>query len=135
MEGALRYAQRRFPGAPVYLWGSSYSAGLVFPFAAKHAHEVAAVLAFSPSEYFDDKRYVRKAARRVTVPVFIDSAADAPEEKSARTIYDAVAAHVKTDFVPAHGIHGASTLRDDRDPAGAAENWDAVMAFLQRVTR
>ncbi|MDQ2857657.1 MAG: alpha/beta hydrolase [Candidatus Eremiobacteraeota bacterium] len=130
MDAALDFAKRRFPGALLVAWGSSYSAGLVFPFAARHAGDVAAVVAFSPGEYFADKHFVTDAARRVTVPVFIDSAADAAEEKSARAIFNAVASHRKKQYVPQHGIHGSSTLRDDRDPDGAAENWDAVTAFL-----
>ncbi len=133
MDAALAYAKRRFAGAPIYAWGSSYSAGLVFAFAAKHPHDVAAVLAFSPGEYFDDKHFVREAARRVRIPAFIDSASDRTEEKNAREIYEALASRVKVDYVPKRGLHGSSTLRDDRDPDGAQENWDAVTAFLTRI--
>jgi len=133
LEAAVVFAKQQYPKAPLYAWGSSYSAALVFELAAKHPHDVAAILAFSPNEYFDDKHFVRDAARRVTVPVFIDSAADADEERGARDIYDAVASHLKVDYVPNHGVHGSSTLRDDRDPSGASENWDAVTGFLRRV--
>jgi alpha-beta hydrolase superfamily lysophospholipase len=133
LEAALAWAKRTRPQSPVYVWGSSYSAALVFALAAKHPHEVAAVLAFSPGEYLDDKRYVRDAARHVHVPVFIDSAAGADEERAARAIFDAVASPVKEDFVPKAGIHGSSTLREDRDPAGAAENWSAVTDFLGKL--
>jgi alpha-beta hydrolase superfamily lysophospholipase len=48
MNGALAWAQRTYPGAPVIAWGSSYSAALVFAFAASHPRDLAAVLAFSP---------------------------------------------------------------------------------------
>ena len=133
MNAALAYAKRTFPGAPIYAWGSSYSAALVFPFAAKHHADVAAVLAFSPGEYLADKGAVRAAARLVTVPVFIDSASDPSEVASARAIYDVLGSHLKVQYVPKAGIHGASTLRDDRDAAGAGANWDAVTAFLERV--
>jgi alpha-beta hydrolase superfamily lysophospholipase len=133
MEAALAWAKQTHPGAPVYVWGSSYSAALVFALAARHPHDIAAVLAFSPGEYLPDKHFVHDAARRVHVPVFIDSAADADEERNARSIYDAVASTVKEDYVPKAGIHGSSTLRADRDPDGAAENWDAVSAFLAKL--
>jgi dienelactone hydrolase len=133
MEAALAWAKRTHPQAPIYVWGSSYSAALVFALAAKHPHEIAAVLAFSPGEYLDDKHFVRDAARKVRVPVFIDSAADRTEERNARDIFDAVASPVKVDFVPTAGIHGSSTLRMDRDPAGAGENWNAVTAFLAKL--
>ncbi|MBD5654567.1 MAG: alpha/beta hydrolase [Candidatus Eremiobacteraeota bacterium] len=133
MDAALAYARRRFPGAPVAAWGSSYSAGLVFAFAAKHPHDVAAVLAFSPGEYFSDKHFVRNAAKHVRVPAFVDSASEAEEERNARAIYDALKSPLKVDFVPKAGVHGSSTLRDDRDAPGATENWDAVTAFLARA--
>jgi len=135
MEAALAWATRTHPHAAVYAWGSSYSAALVFALAAAHPHEVNAVIAFSPGEYLDDKHFVRDAARRVHVPVFVDSAADAQEERNARAIFDAVASPVKVDYVPKAGIHGSSTLREDRDTDGAAENWDAVTAFLAKLPR
>jgi hypothetical protein len=69
------------------------------------------------------------------VPVFVDSAADAEEERNARAIFDAVASPVKEDYVPKAGIHGSSTLRADRDADGAAENWDAVTAFLAKLPK
>ena len=133
MEAALAWAKRNHPHVPIYVWGSSYSAALAFPFAAAHARDVAAVLAFSPGEYFDDKTAVRAAARHVTVPVFIDSGSSPQEVASARAVYAAVASKHKVEYVPAHGIHGSSTLRSDRDPAGAAENWAAVSAFLKTL--
>ena len=133
MEAALAWAQGTYPHVPVYAWGSSYSASLAFALAAKHPHDIAAVLAFSPGEYFADKHFVRDAARRVRVPVFIDSAADAAEERATAAIAAALGSQRKVRFVPQHGVHGSSTLRDDRDPAGAAENWRAVDAFLSDV--
>jgi len=48
MDAALDYAKRTYPNSPVYAWGSSYSAALVFAFAAKHPKDIAAVIAFSP---------------------------------------------------------------------------------------
>jgi dienelactone hydrolase len=133
MDAALAYAKKTYPGSPIYAWGSSYSAALVFAFAAKHPHEIAAVLAFSPGEYLPDKHFVERAARHVRVPVFIDSASDPGEEAIAHAIYAVIPARNKVDYTPKAGIHGSSTLRDDRDPEGAAENWQAVTAFLASV--
>ncbi len=133
LEAALVWARRTYPVAPVYLVGSSYSAALVFLVAARHPHDVAAVLAFSPGEYLDDKRAVHAAARALRVPVFIDSSSDKSEIDAARSIYAAVASPKKVQFVPATGIHGASTLREDRDPGGAQANWTALSAFLRSL--
>jgi len=133
MEAALEFAHRRFPGARVAAWGSSYSASLVFLFAAKHPHDLAALLAFSPGEYLPNKHAVRDAAKRVKIATFVDSASDPAEERAARDIFDALRSPVKVDFQPKNGVHGSSTLRDDKDPAGAEENWNAVTSFLGRA--
>ena len=135
MDAALAWVKKAHPHAPVYAWGSSFSAALVFAFAAKHPHEIKAVIAFSPNEWIDqNKHFVRDAARRLTVPVFVDSAANAEEEREAKAIYDEVGSRDKVDYVPQNGTHGSSTLRDDIDASGSAENWDAVTRFLTHVT-
>jgi dienelactone hydrolase len=133
LEHALAFAKTALHRQTVYAWGSSYSASLVFQLAADHSHDVAAVLAFSPGEYFEDHHKVAHDAARVTCPVFIDSAATAGEEAAARAIYDVVPSDHKTLHVPPVGIHASSTLRSDRDPAGAADNWASVLAFLRTL--
>lgn len=135
MDAALAYAKRTYPASPVYAWGSSYSAALVFAFAAKHPKDIAAVLAFSPGEYLPDKQFVERAARHVRVPVFIDTASDPQEEAAAHAIFVKLASRDKTDFMPKNGVHGSSTLREDKDPGGASENWAAVTAFLAHLAK
>jgi dienelactone hydrolase len=126
LEAALAWTKK-----PAIVWGSSYSASLAFLLAAKHPQDVAAVLAFSPGEYLGDPHLVESNARRLHMPVFIDSAKDDGEIAVARTIAGACGA---THFVPRiAGVHGSSTLRVDRNPAGAAENWDAVDAFVRAL--
>jgi dienelactone hydrolase len=134
MEAALAWAKRTHPVAKIILVGSSFTASLVFELAAKHPGDVAAVAAFSPSEYFPDPKYVRSAAHRVHVPVFIDSGSDPEEIGNAKMIFDAVSSRDKQQYRPKSGIHGASTMRDDRDPAGAADNFNAFVAFLRHVS-
>ncbi len=128
LEAALAWA--RAPGhGRVVLVGSSYSAALIFLLAARNPGAVAAILAFSPGEYLRGTS-VREAAARVDCPVFVTSAADADEIAAARTILAAVRAPVKVQFVPEAGPHGASLLRADRNPRGAAAAWRAVDRFL-----
>jgi len=115
---------------PVVLWGSSYSAALVFEVAAEHAGEVSAVVAFSPGEYLEDSGSVARAAAGVRAPIYVTSSPDAEEVRTARAILAASPARVKTQYVPRFGVHGASTLIEARDPKGAADNWMHVLAFL-----
>lgn len=132
LEAALAWAKTR--KLPIILWGSSYSASLVFMVAAEHPGEVAAVMAFSPGEYFDDKDAVHRAASKVAVPVFVTSAKDPQEIEAARSILNASPSRLKVDYVPEKaGVHGSSTLIAVKDPAGAGEAWAAVMRFLRQI--
>ncbi|MEP9357770.1 alpha/beta hydrolase [Sphingomonas sp. KR3-1] len=131
LEAALAWAGDK--KLPVILWGSSYSASLVFLLAAEHPGQVKAVMAFSPGEYFDDKTLVARAAARVKAPVFATSAQDGHEIDAAHDILAAVPGE-KAQFVPKQGgVHGSSTLLRAKNKDGAEPAWAAVIAFLQKV--
>jgi dienelactone hydrolase len=131
LEAALDWARANGHAGNVILWGSSYSASLVFLVAAKHPQEIAAVLAFSPGEYFSDPSAVRHAAAQLTLPIFATSAKESDEIAAAKAILAAAPSKMKTQFIPQiAGVHGSSTLRADRNPKAAEENWAAVKAFL-----
>jgi dienelactone hydrolase len=129
LDGALAYAQATWTGVPVIAWGSSYSASLVFFLAAKHPDAIAAVLSFSPGEYFPETS-VRDQAARTHCPVFITSASSSGEVAAGKHLLEAVPDEHKVQYVPQHGVHGSSTLRTDANPAGAAAAWTAVTEFL-----
>ena len=131
LEAALNWATAKH--LPVVLWGSSYSASLVFEVAADHPQEVSAVMSFSPGEYFDDMRAVSKAAAKVRVPIYVTSAPDSGEVSDAKAILAASPARSKTQYVPQVGVHGSSTLIEAEDPKGAAENWKHALAFLNAL--
>jgi pimeloyl-ACP methyl ester carboxylesterase len=131
-EAALAKARSADPGGRVILWGSSYSASLVFLLAGEHPEAVRAVLAFSPGEYFKGHK-VTDWATKVGVPVYVTSASDPDEIVAAKIIAAAVPGAQAQVYVPKTGVHGASTLREDADAQGMAENWGAVDAFLDRV--
>ena len=132
MEAALAWAAAKGAGRPgAIVWGSSYSAALVFRLAAEHPGDVTKVLAFSPGEYFGEPAYVRGFAARVGVPVFVTSASDAGEVAAGKAIAAKVGSGRATQFVPRVGSHGSSTLRADTNPDGAPAIWAAVAAFLK----
>lgn len=130
LEAALAYARRTSPGAPVIVWGSSYSASLSFVLAAKHPADVAAIVAFSPGDYFGAKLRVAEEAAKVGVPVFVTSDGTTGELAQAKAIHDAAPNAAKALFVPEHGRHGVSILRPDLNPKGAEAAWSAVEQFL-----
>jgi alpha-beta hydrolase superfamily lysophospholipase len=128
LEAALTWASLK--KLPVILWGSSYSASLVFLIAADHPGQVTALLAFSPGEYFDGKPAVGPSAAKLTLPVFVTSDPVPDEVAAAKALTDAVPSANKRLFVPVNGgVHGSSTLIAARN-SGAEDVWSAVLAFL-----
>ncbi len=132
LRAALAWARQRDAAGPVLLWGSSYSAALVFLLAAEAGPAVNGLLSFSPGEYFSGIS-VRAAAARCACPAFVTSASDGEEVTAAERLLAAVTGAPKRQFRPRQGLHGSATLRADRNPSGAAEAWAAVNAFLAEV--
>lgn len=131
LEAALDYARKTLKAERVIVWGSSYSASLVFRLAAERAQDVAAVMAFSPGEYFEKEMgatYIRGLAKRIQQPLFVTSAK--AEREQAKPIFDASPASKKILFTPASkGQHGSRALWKkwtDNDVY-----WAAVGAFLK----
>lgn len=134
LEAALAWGRAEAKGAPVVVVGSSYSAALVFVLAAAHPGDIAALVAFSPDEYLAKPHEVARAAAKVSMPVWIDQASSAAEIGRAAAILKAVKSADKTQLVgKGTSIHGASTLRSDKNPSGAEAQWTALLAFLGRV--
>lgn len=136
LEAALAWAHAKNPRRKVILWGSSYSASLVFVTAARHPAEVAGVLAFSPGEYFPEHpTLIEDAAKKVHVPVFITSENSADAVANATKIFDAVASSHKVHYSARYAVHGSSTLLAERNPKGAAVTWQVVMKFLTQFEK
>jgi dienelactone hydrolase len=133
LEAALDYAAKR-PTRPIIVWGSGYSASLVFLLAAAHPDLVGGVLAFSPAENFATTS-VHGAAAKVKCPVFIASSPDPGEVSDAKKLLDAIPEGTKTQLVPQHGLSGSPSLRREANPRGAAEYWTAVNAFLASIKK
>jgi len=129
LEAALDWATAKH--LPVVLWGSSYSASLVFEVAADHPQEVSAVMAFSPGEYFDDKDMVKRAAGKIAVPFYVTTRPE-EEDKVDEVLRNAHGANV-THYRQTTGVHGASTLVQARDPQGYSANLRSFTDFLRRA--
>ena len=130
LEAALGWAEAK--GVPLVVVGSSYSAALATLLAADHP-ELAGALLFSPGEYLEDAGAVTRAARRISVPLFVTSAREPDELADARRLVTAAPSQDKVLYVPqAGGVQGASALTA-ANPQGADGLWRAVEAFLARV--
>jgi alpha-beta hydrolase superfamily lysophospholipase len=115
LEAAFDWANSQ--RLPIILWGSSYSAALVFEVAAEHPNQIAAVLAFSPGEYLEASNEVTQAAAKVSAPIFVTSASSADEVEAARAILSAAPAQIKTQFEPRYGgpwlVHADRNTQSD----------------------
>jgi hypothetical protein len=65
--------------------------------------------------------------------VFISSASDREEIAAARAIFEAVPGTAKTLLAPRNAPHGSSALREDANPKGNAEVWQAAGRFLDTL--
>ncbi len=132
MRSALDYA--RAQGAQkVWVWGSSYSASLALRLASERGEEIEGLCLFSPGEYFGGGGVVKGWARGVRVPIL----GICPEGESATVeeILSACGSPMKVLEVKERAVHGASMLREDRNPLGWEECWRAVVAFMEKVSR
>ena len=128
MQAALAFVESTYAPRKLIVWGSSYSSSLALILASEHPDEIAAVLAFSPGEYFMlNGKKVADYAANITQPAFITSAKS--EGKSWRGIADQIKSAGSVFFVPeGNGRHGSSALFEKT--ANSAEYWTAVEQFL-----
>lgn len=68
---AVAWAKELFPGAPIGLVGSSYSATLALVYAAEHPDAVGAVLALSPGDYVAEWKPVSERIKSIRTPAYI----------------------------------------------------------------
>lgn len=124
LEAAVSFARNQMKAPAVGVVGSSYSASLVLVLAGRDHGFADAVMSFSPGEYFSDKRFVRDAAKDISVPVFLTAARS--EIGQIRTIADTITSKAYLFQPSGAGRHGATALVTADGP----EYWDALGAFL-----
>jgi dienelactone hydrolase len=98
MEAALAWARSSGNNGKVLVWGSSYSAALVFVLTAENPDEVAGVLSFSSGGYLGGSDAVHHAAAKTSVPIFVTSAKDHEEIAAAKSILASALSEVKSSL-------------------------------------
>jgi pimeloyl-ACP methyl ester carboxylesterase len=131
LETLIDYAKTNYKGRKLILWGSSYSASLVFVLGNKYKNDISAIVSFSPGEYFtwQDKE-IKEYAKNIVVPVFVSSSGK--EFELSNPIFEVVPSNNKTYFFPDfEGKHGSSALWETTD--GHEKYWTALTAFLKLI--
>ena len=131
LEAALIYAKNKYPSRKIILWGSSYSASLVFILGTEYKNDVSGIVAFSPGEYFEyEGRQIKDYAKEVSCPVFISSAKD--EHHLWKEIFENVSNADKVSYLPeGKGIHGSRALWEANE--GHEVCWNAIGGFVNNI--
>lgn len=136
LQAALDHVISSGLAEEVFIWGSSYSAGLVFRLAAENPERVSGVLAFSPASGgpMVDCR-ARAWVAHVTAPIVVfrpESEMALESSVEQREILTGAGA----DFhVLENGVHGSSMLVDSRTGHDMADARRTVRQWLDAVTR
>ena len=129
LEAALKWKSDSGYKGKTLVWGSSYSAALVFLLAAEH-RQIDGILSFSPGEYLGSRNdEVRQAAKLVRQPVLVLTPQD--ERDRAAQVFDVIPSENKQLVIPERAVHGSSMLVPERN-AGAEKIWPEVLAFLEQ---
>jgi len=129
LEAALQYAIKRKYNK-ILVVGSSYSASLAIVLASKNPDKILAVAAFSPGEYFPDKNWIKTAAARLKVPLYITGAPN--ERQRVEEVIIKAKGNDVTYYRPTNSVHGISSLRKDQNPEGYKSNMENFSKFLKR---
>ncbi|MEO1028957.1 MAG: alpha/beta fold hydrolase [Pseudomonadota bacterium] len=132
LERAVDYALEASLANEVIVWGSSYSAALVFQLAAKNPGKISALVSASPASGDPMKDCLAKDwLDAVTVPMFVMS----PQSEMERNGTQAQAALMRdagaTYHVALKGVHGSSMLVDERTKHDMSADRAVVMEWLK----
>jgi len=130
LEAAYLYVKYSIKPDKIILWGSSYSAALMFYMGNVHHDNIGGILSFAPGEYFKvNGKELKTYAAHITCPVFVTSAKS--EYGNWKAIYDQIKSD-KSSFLPeTEGKHGSKALWPD-NPSHMVY-WEAVEKFLLKI--
>jgi len=134
LEAALVFAATTDLTGPRVIWGSSYSAGLVFKLAAEHAEEVAAVLGFSPASGEPmEGCNPGDSLPRLKAPTLALRPIQETEHEAVQAQIEAFKGAGVEVYISDPGSHGSSMLVPSRAGGDTEATWKVVLEFLGRV--
>ncbi|MFT4662481.1 MAG: dienelactone hydrolase [Patiriisocius sp.] len=129
-EATLQYVKNILKAEEIIIWGSSYSASVVFYLGSKYPRDVDAIIAFSPGEYLKiNDKSIASFSPDINCPIFI--ASGKKEQKKWDDIYNGITVQ-KSFFIPkVGGAHGSKALWPDTK--GNESYWNAINIFLGSI--
>jgi len=132
ITAAIGYLYNKNGNKPVILWGSSYSSTLAL-YSGINNDSVAAVISFSPGDYFSkEKGSLIPILKETNKPFFLTSSKK--ESKELKTLVKGKELNSKQVlFVPkGEGYHGSRALWSFNK--GNEEYWHAISPFLDKLS-
>jgi pimeloyl-ACP methyl ester carboxylesterase len=123
---------KTYNSSKVVLLGSSYSASLSLKI-AKDNNRVAAIIAFSPGEYFQPQVTLKKALAKFDKPIFVASTKS--ENPFIKEMFSGISGNQITWFVPSKnpGIHGSRALWQTTPESD--ECWLSLLMFFKSLKK
>lgn len=136
LQATLEFARQQGFSGPLAVWGSSYSAGLVFQLGAENSDEVSAILGFSPASGgpMADCQ-LTPYLTGLAVPALALRPQREFEIESVQAQMQQFKAHDVQTYVADPGVHGSSMLNAERVGASTEETWTVVLEFLDETLR
>jgi len=130
IQAAIDYTYKKY-NKQIILWGSSYSSTLALLF-AKSNSKVKAVIAFSPGDYFSDKKNsLKEELKSFAKPMFVTSSREEASELK-DLLSNIKFTHNQSQFIPIEkGKHGSKALW--KDNPDNQEYWKALSLFLEKL--
>lgn len=136
LEAALRHARAQGFDGPLAVWGSSYSAGLVFQLGAENSAEVDAILGFSPASGAPMADCpLTPFLTNLEVPALALRPQGEFEIESVQAQMREFEKHGVHTYVADPGVHGSSMLNAERVAASTETTWKVVLQFLAENLR
>lgn len=129
---AIDYASNKY-NKKIILWGSSYSSTLALWIALDNKN-VAAVISFSPGDYFiDEKGSLTEKLKNLSVPMFVTSSLEEAHETT-KMLVNVKLDDTKIQYIPKSvGTHGSRALWQTDE--NNKEYWEAISPFLESLKK
>lgn len=134
LQAALAFVKKKKLAEKVVVWGSSYSAALVFRLAAENPENISAVFAFSPASGGPMVECrARKWVDQVSVPKIVIRPASEMERETSIEQQDILTSAGAEFLIVENGIHGSSMLLDERTDRDMSATRDLVVRKLKEI--
>lgn len=134
LEAALKFMRDNSYDGPLAVWGSSYSAALVFQLGARNADDVDAVLGFSPASTLQDCSLSPYLAILDAPGIALRPQGEFDIESVQAQMKEFEKHGIQT-YVANPGVHGSSMLNAERVGASTEAAWAVVLKFLAESLR